>query len=89
MKWRDLPVEIAERFDLPADAVAGMPKLTITGKARVVIENHKGLLEYGAERIEIGGGRLRIRIGGTGLELRAMNKDELVITGQILSVELI
>jgi len=89
MKWRDLPMEAAEKFDLPADAVAGLPKLTITGKARVVIENHKGLLEYGESMIEVNGGRVRIRVNGAGLELRAMNKDDLVITGQIVSVEFI
>ena len=89
MKWRDLPEAAAERFDLPADAVAGLPKLTITGKARVVIENHKGLLEYGEHMIEVNGGRVRIRINGTELELRAMNQDDLVITGQISSVEFI
>lgn len=87
MKWRDLPEETAERFDLPADALAGMPKLTITGKARVLIENHKGLIEYGQERIEVNGGRVRIRVYGGDLELRAMNKDDLVITGIISSVE--
>ncbi len=89
MKWRDLPEVAAERFDLPADAVAGLPKLTITGKARVVIENHKGLLEYGEHMIEVNGGRVRIRINGAELELRAMNQDDLVITGQISSVEFI
>lgn len=89
MKWRDLPEETAEKFQLPAEAVAGVPKITITGKARVLIENHKGLLEYGEERIEISGGRVRIRINGTDLELRTMDKNDLVITGQILSAEFI
>lgn len=89
MKWRDLPEETAERFDLPADAVAGMPKITITGKARVLVENHKGLLGYEEEMVEVNGGRIRIRIHGVDLELRAMNRNDLVITGQILSVEFI
>lgn len=89
MKWKDLPAETAERFDLPADAVAGMPKLTITGKARVLIENHKGLIEYGRELVEVNGGRVRIRVHGGDLELRAMNQDDLVITGAIVSVEFI
>ena len=31
MKWRDLPEETAERFELPPEAVAGMPRITITG----------------------------------------------------------
>ena len=39
--------------------------------------------------IEVNGGRVRIRINGAELELRAMNQDDLVITGQISSVEFI
>lgn len=89
MKWRDLPEETAEKFDLPADAVAGVPKITITGKARVLVENHKGLLGYEEELVEVNGGRIRILIHGTDLELRAMNRNDLVVTGQIMSVEFI
>lgn len=89
MKWKDLPEETAEKFELPADAIAGVPKITITGKARVLLENHKGLLEYGTELIEINGGRVRVRIHGTDLELRTMDKNDLVVTGQIVSVEFI
>ena len=29
----DIPLEIAERLDLPAESVAGVPKLTVTGVA--------------------------------------------------------
>lgn len=89
MKWRELPEETAEKFDLPADAVAGVPKITITGKARVLVENHKGLLGYEEELVEVNGGRIRILIHGTDLELRAMNRNDLVVTGQIMSVEFI
>lgn len=89
MKWRELPEETAEKFDLPADAVAGVPKITITGKARVLVENHKGLLGYEEELVEVNGGRIRILVHGTDLELRAMNRNDLVVTGQIMSVEFI
>lgn len=87
MGWRDLPEETAERFDLPADAVVRVPKITITGKARVLVENHKGLLSYTEDCVEIHGGRTRVCIRGNGLELRAMDRNDLIITGQILSVE--
>lgn len=89
MNWRDLPEKTAQRFDLPADAVAGLPKLTVTGMAQLVIENHKGLLEYGESLIEVSGGKIRIRVNGAGLELRAMTQTEMIITGQIGSIELI
>ena len=92
MKWRDLPEETAERFELPPEAVAGMPRITITGRSRVLVENHRGLLEYGedtVEVVEVAGGRIRVRIHGTELQLRAMDRNDLVITGRILSVEVL
>jgi sporulation protein YqfC len=76
-----------EIFDLPAEVVAGVPKLTVTGCRRVLVENHKGITEYGRELIEISGGRVKVRVHGEGLELVAMNHTELLIAGQIFTVE--
>lgn len=89
MNWRDIPEETAHLFDLPMDAAAGLPRITLTGRKRVCIENHRGLLGYTTERVEIGGGRVRVCITGCDLYLRVMKKDAVVITGEIHSVELI
>ena len=76
----------ADIFDLPGEIVAGMSRITVTGGSRVFIENHKGILEYGRERIEINGGRVIITVGGEGLDIRNMSDSELLITGRILSL---
>ena len=89
MNWRDIPEETAHLFDLPMDAAAGLPRITLTGRKRVCIENHRGLLGYTTERVEIGGGRVRVCITGCDLYLRVMKKDAVVVTGEIHSVELI
>lgn len=86
-KKRDPGSAAAEFFNLPADAFAGMPKLTVTGCRRVMVENHRGIIEYGREIIEINGGRVRLRIHGSDLELIAMTKSELLVQGNIFSVE--
>ncbi len=78
----------AEVFDLPADILAGLPRLELTGDRQLRLENHKGILFYGPEEIRVAGGKLTIKVRGDGLELRAMNGLELLITGRILSVEL-
>jgi sporulation protein YqfC len=85
-KKMGLALEVAEAFDIPPEAAAGMPKLTITGCRRALIENHRGILEYSRENVVIKGGRVQVRIWGEGLELKAMNKTDLVIIGQIFSV---
>lgn len=82
-----LPEEIAARLDLPAEAVAGVPKLTVTGRRRALVERHRGLLQYSRDCIEIDGGRVRVRLRGTGLELVAMDREDLLIAGVILSAE--
>ena len=83
----DIPEEIAGRLDLPAETVAGVPKLTVTGRRRALIENHRGLLQYSRDRIEVDGGRVRLRIRGANLQLVAMDRSDLLISGVILSAE--
>ncbi len=89
MGWREIPEETALRFDLPADALAGLPRVTLTGNRRVCVENHRGLLCYSMERVEIHGGQVRVCITGTDLYLRVMHKDAVIVTGLILGVELL
>ena len=79
----------AEVFDLPADAVAGLPKLELVGDRELRVENHKGILSYGQEEIHISGGTCLIKVSGQGLELRAMTGLELLITGKVSQITLV
>ena len=45
------------------------------------MEEHRGLLGYSRERIEIDGGAHRVCIDGEGLELEAMDREALLVTG--------
>lgn len=78
----------AETFDLPADALTGLPKLELVGDGELRVENHKGILAYGREEIHVSGGVFLIKIAGQGLELRAMTGIELLITGKISQITL-
>ena len=78
----------AELFDLPADALAGLPKVELVGDRELRIENHRGILAYGSEEIHVSGGEFVVKILGEGLELRAMTGLELLITGRIDSIQL-
>ena len=83
-----LAQRVSEVFDLPGDVLGGLPRIELTGDGELRMENHRGILDYGSEEIHVSGGRLMVRIRGKGLELRAMNRTELLITGRIHSVEL-
>ena len=86
---RRSPAEkVAQVLALPADAVAGLPLLELTGDKQLRVEGHRGILAYDPREIHIGGGRLTIRVRGLDMELKVMNRLELLITGQIFGVEL-
>ena len=79
----------AQLFDLPADAVANVPRVEIMGDGELRMAPHRGILAYGPEEIHISGGKLVVLVRGIGLELRAMTPQELLITGTIKCVEYI
>ena len=54
----------------------------------MVLSCHKISKAYGTDEIHISGGKLIVKVRGEGLELRAMNGVELLITGRISGVDL-
>ena len=78
----------AELLDLPADAIANLPRLELVGDGELRMENHKGILAYGTEEIHVSGGAFVVKITGRDLELRAMTGMELLITGRIAQIQL-
>lgn len=79
--------DLAELFDLPADVVAGLPRLEMVGSRQLYLEHHTGILAYTDQQIDANtaGGVLRVK--GEGLTLLAMTAGELRIGGRIQSVE--
>ncbi len=86
-KLRNIADDLAEKLELPSEALGAAAKLSITGGRRALIENHRGIIEYGRERIVIGTEKGRIVISGQELLLSAMNKSELLIIGKINMAE--
>ncbi len=78
---------ITELFNLPAELVPGVPRVTLSGTSAAQIENHGGLRSYTADLIEIRGRNMLLQIRGEDLELTAMTKTELVIRGIIVALE--
>ena len=78
---------LAGELDLPAEVVAGAPRVTLTGTERVMVENHHGILSYSETEVAVGGRGLLIRIRGDSLLLRAMDAEMLLVTGHIFGVD--
>jgi sporulation protein YqfC len=78
---------VAELFDLPADVVAGLPRLELVGSRQLYLEHHTGLLGYSREQIDANTAAGVLRVRGEELTLLAMTAEELRIGGRILAVE--
>lgn len=79
---------LSERLDIPSDISAGSAKLSVYGKSKVLVENHKGILLYSENEIQLSAKGMSVRILGDELSIAAMDKNDMLITGRILSVEL-
>ena len=78
---------VAELFDLPADIVAGLPRLEMVGSRQLYLEHHTGLLAYTEEQIDANTTAGVLRVRGERLTLLAMTAGELRIGGKIDSLE--
>lgn len=76
----------AEIFDIPDDTLPGISNIEICGNSEVLIENHKGILEYDDNHLAVNVGRHLLSIEGQNLKISAMNNLGLRLFGEIISV---
>ncbi len=78
--------EAAEQLDLPEGMLQGQPLLTWDGDLQLMIERHRGIIEYGEECIRVAAKDYTIRILGQRMHLSAMDRSSIRIRGRIHSV---
>ena len=74
-------------FEIPEEFVSDIPKVTVIGFDRMLVENYKYVLEYQEIFIKIKMKEGMMIINGCNLKMNEMTKDDLIITGIIDSVE--
>lgn len=82
-----LKEKMSELFELPKDVVLNVPKLTMVGNGDLLIENFKGIIEYDSDRIRINTNCGIIKITGTGLGIREITSEDLMVNGNITCLE--
>lgn len=75
--------------DLSGELAPGIPLVELAGDKRVLIENHNGVIQYGSESIRIKVKYGQICICGGSLRLSFMTKGQLIINGQIDSLQIV
>ena len=83
---RILPGTVAERLDLPAEALGSL-LVTAVGNRRLLIENHRGIALYGDACLRLRAAEGAFTVWGDGLRIRALGARTLAIEGNIRSTE--
>jgi len=80
-------VQGARMAGLPEEVLFGVPKVVLVGEERALVENHKGVVEYGSERVRVRTDCGLLEIGGVELTLGHLGKSDLVVQGKITRLE--
>lgn len=74
-------------LEIPQEISTNLPKLTIVGFEKILIENYKAILEYQDFYIRISTYIGILNINGYELDLKEMTTDDLLITGRIEGID--
>lgn len=85
-KFRKLLLRFSDRMQLPADVVAGVPRVELIGFNQCSITPHCGLAEYGETEIVVETRDGQVIVHGDRLRIRRMNSSALTVIGRIDSV---
>lgn len=83
---RDLRQKVASLLELPGDVMMDVARITLVGDTELLIENHRGLTEYTAERVVLTVPQGQLTVTGRELSIGSISPDQIVIQGKIRGI---
>jgi sporulation protein YqfC len=77
----------ANMLDLPQDVVHDLPRITMIGNVQLYIENHRGVLHFSSDRLQLALSQGKLDIRGKDLTIRAILTEEVFIEGTIDDIQ--
>lgn len=84
---KKLADKLCDSLELPEEAVLNAAKFAVVGGRRMLIENHRGLLSYSDNAVEVLTENGKISVIGSGFIIRTMTGNSLLIYGEFQNVE--
>lgn len=78
-----LAAKVASVFELPGDILTNSCRITLLGRERLVVENHRGLLGYNGKQILLQTPEGRLLITGKELNIGVISPDQVSVDGAI------
>lgn len=78
-----LAAKVASMLELPGEILTNSCRVTLLGRDRLVIENHRGLLGYNGRQILLQTPEGRLLITGNDLNIGVISPDQVSVDGAI------
>ncbi len=83
MKQKQRLAEGIRKVGLPEEVLLDVPRVVLMGDQRVIIENHKGIVEYAGQSVRVRTACGLMEIQGNDLRLEYFGASDLVVLGRI------
>ena len=84
--FKKLQTSVGDILDFPPDVVGEGPKITITGRRQILVENYISIVDFSEEEIRLETAEGDVCFGGKGLALKVILATELRIEGELSSL---
>lgn len=84
---KNIKKNVSDALELPKEVLLNLPLISLMGKEELLIENYKGIIEYGEEKIRINTGVGVLKIEGKRLLLKHITAENIIINGDIVKFE--
>ncbi len=85
-KVKNLREKVSTKLDIPKDIALNIPVIKMIGDSEILIENHKGILEYKLSILRIKSDLGEISLEGRNIEIKDISDEIIFITGKIDSL---
>lgn len=87
--FKKLQTSVGNILDFPPDVVAEGPKITITGRKQIMVENYISIVSFSEEEIRLETAEGDVCFVGKRLVLKVILATELRIEGELSSVSFV
>ncbi len=86
---RSFRQKVSDSMDFPLETLYNLSQIQLTGNREAIVEGCKGILEYDDCMIRLKTKSMQISFWGSGLMLKCLNTDNVIIEGKLERLEFI
>jgi sporulation protein YqfC len=84
---RDLRSKVASLFELPGEVLLDVARVSLVGDTELLLENHKGIMEYQNDRLVLRVPHGSAVITGNDLAIVTISPEQILVRGKIRSFQ--